>query len=354
MTLGEKVASSRYRVGQYIPFFEKEGITCTVRTIHPDVYISEWGSSKFIKKLTLKLKLVTILQLLQRLISLPLVRKADVIIIQRPLLGISSPFLEETIARINPRVIFDIDDAIFYHEDSNKAKILNNKVSRILRASAAATCGNSYLQKYSAKFTQAHLVPTSVDTERIKPRSRKTDGDKLRIGWIGQPGNFPYITEIENVLLRISRLYHQVEFLIISSFPYKPINPYFTVKYLPWSAETEVDLLHQLDIGLMPLPDSPWSRGKCGCKLIEYSAVGIASVSSDSIATQDIVVEGETGLIARSLDDWYDHLAYLIEHPIERVKMGLAARKHVEKNYSIQANHSLLLKIYREIAESKL
>lgn len=351
LTEGRDVPASRYRVEQFIPYFEREGITCQVKTVRPNVYISGWGRRRFSREWSRRLKLVTLWQLMQRFWAFPHLFFADAVIIQRPLLGISSAFLEQWIARLKFPVIFDLDDAIYYHPDPETAGLLASKVEKILRACTAATCGNSYLRDYAGRYTRAHLVPTSVDTDRIKPRRQPPSGRKVCIGWVGLSGNFPYFSELEPVFLKIIKRYAQVEFVVISDAPYRPLHAGLPVTSLTWSREKEIERLHQLDIGIMPLPDTPWSKGKCGAKLVDYSAAGIASVSGDSVAARDIVVAGETGLIARTPEEWYRHLAYLVEHPRERAQMGLQARQRVQEHYSVQANYPRLMDIYRRAAE---
>lgn len=209
--------------------------------------------------------------------------------------------------------------------------------------------GNSFLQQEALRFNKdTYLLPTPVDTVKFNYRHPNALGRQIIIGWYGSPGNLPYLQKLEKVLEEIAQKYPQVVLKIISQ---KFLElPGIRVIHTYWREEEEVEEIGSFDIGLMPLGNDLWSRGKCGLKLLKYMALGIPVVATATEANRDIVADGIGGFLVSQPMEWLEKLSVLIENPILREQMGRAARKRAETSFSYQALnplfHTLLEKAY--------
>ncbi|OGW15654.1 MAG: hypothetical protein A3G93_06450 [Nitrospinae bacterium RIFCSPLOWO2_12_FULL_45_22] len=247
---------------------------------------------------------------------------------------------------LNPRIVFDFDDAIMYpalDPSLNTKKALSLKVrnsyknfQRMMVYCQTIIAGNSFLQQEALRFNKnVYPLPTPVDTDRYNYRATRAPGDQIIIGWYGSPGNIPYLQRLGDVLEKITQKYPQVALKIISQkFPELPgvraIHKY-------WREEEEVEEIGSFDIGLMPLGDDLWSRGKCGFKLLKYMALGMPVVATVTEANRDIVANGIEGFLVSQPQEWLEKLTLLIENPGLRLQMGRAAREKIETSFSYQA-----------------
>lgn len=246
--------------------------------------------------------------------------------------------------------ILDYDDAVFHRYDMHSSPIvrwaLGRKLDRLMARAALVVAGNDYLAD-RARLTgvgRIAIVPTVVDLERYQPAFSPHPGP-LTIGWIGSPTTVRYLERIKTVINGLVRA-PSIRALAIGARPEQLAGSAFEA--VPWSEETEVADLRALDIGIMPLDDSPWERGKCGYKLIQYMAVGIPVVASPVGVNQKIVTHGENGFLADTESDWRDALASLLADGSLRRKMGAAGREKVEKDYSLATSAPRLAALIRE------
>lgn len=240
--------------------------------------------------------------------------------------------------------VLDLDDAIFHtydlHPNPLVRRCLGSKTDRLMAGAALVTAGNDYLaaRARAAGAPWVEVLPTVVDLARYPfPPQRATAPaveDKVTIGWIGSPATVHYLAQLADPLARLA---HERP-LRVEVVGGGAINlPGVDLVPVAWSESTEAASIARFDIGVMPLTDSPWERGKCGYKLIQYMACGVPVVASPVGANRTIVCDGLNGLLAADADGWYEALARLAADAALRARMGAAGRQRVESDYSVQA-----------------
>ena len=321
-------ASSRFRVLAYLDQLKND--------FDIDIFYAEYHNDSIPKILRSIIKRIHYLSLLRD------ANKYDVIYMQRPMSTDSSKnnFFEHLIVKLNPNLIFDFDDALFIQ---NKSKITN-----LISIAKICVCGNKYLYNFSKQYNpNTHVIPTVVDTKRFIPKENSNKA-LITIGWTGTSGNYQFFTDkIIDEINTILKTYSHVNFLFICD--HKPDQRFnFPYNFIYWDEKTEVEDLQNIDIGLMPLIDSPWSKGKCGFKLIQYGAIGIASIASDVGVNSDIVLDNKSGILIKD-NTWETALTTLINNAPLREKMGENARQHIQKHYSLSANYLKLSSIIHSL-----
>jgi glycosyltransferase involved in cell wall biosynthesis len=307
---GLEVAASRYRVLQYLPGLSAAGIGCAA------------------------------LRFPRGLLDLPPVlkeaRQAEVLYLQRKQMGpLSLPILRRS-AR---RVIYDFDDALWVrsskHPD-NRSRTRRRRFRRMVRAADLVVAGNSYLaEKASLLGRPVVVIPTPVDTSLYPLRPEGFDPRVVTVGWIGAHASVHYLCELMPVLEEAYRTDRRFRLKVVCSiFPDSTGLPMEKVR---WQKETEVEEIRSMDIGIMPLIDDEWSRGKCGLKALQYLAAGVPVVATPVGVNADIVKDGGNGFWARTAREWIDRLLLLAGDPALRRRMGLQGRETVEKGYSLEA-----------------
>lgn len=344
LTSGREVPASRFRVLQYVPYLESQGHVCTVRPSWPEKY----RGLRFLgNRLSEPLRVVhRTFEALQEAID-----RHDVTFVEREILSSGFTGLERLFRRVSRRMVLDVDDAIF---------LLNpGKFERLVGLADHVVVGNVALREVVLPRNEAvSIVPTVVDTAAYSPVRRSpcegsADTRKpLRVGWIGTAYNSQYLEPILPALRPLIDR-HAIEFHLVAERP--PSGGAFSglpVRFKCWSAEHEVELVQSFDVGLMPLHDDEWARYKCGAKLLQYMAAGIPSIASPVGANCEIVRPGETGFLARTVEEWRDALATLIDDKALRERMGAAARRRVEAEYSVARWAPVLERTLREVVES--
>jgi glycosyltransferase involved in cell wall biosynthesis len=273
-------------------------------------------------------------------------RGADLILIEGQLFPYLPPFAERLLIRLRYRLILEFDDAIYHTRFHQK------KISNLLRISNGAIVGNGTLAEYARNYSNnVMVIPTVVDTVKFRFMSHKEPHAAIRIIWIGLSYNFHYLSMLSRVLLDLQRDY-PLQVRVVSSHP--PSLPGVNVEFRPWNLEEEVDMLQTSDIGVMPLHDDIWTRGKCGLKLLQYMAAGLPAVASPIGVNNEIIADGENGFLAASPDEWYAKLDCLCRNPKLRLKVGRAAVRTVEERYSLQVWAPRLIEHYRHVANGGL
>jgi glycosyltransferase involved in cell wall biosynthesis len=238
------------------------------------------------------------------------------------------------VQRVNPRLIYDLDDAIY---ERAKHRPL---VDQMLRRAVCVVCGNETLASYARRFSDGVVViPSVVDTQKYRPpaQARHLDSESVVIGWIGIDPNRGDLAPLRATFDWLAERYGEgVVLRVVSGTPLE-METRLTVEFAPWTLEGSLGELQQFDIGIMPLEDSAWNRAKCGFKLIQYMAVGAPAVASPVGVNSEIVQDGRTGYLATGAEEWDDRLARLIDNPASRALMGGEARAHVVRRYSVQA-----------------
>lgn len=197
--------------------------------------------------------------------------------------------------------------------------------------------GNNYISNYAYHLgiKRVEVLPTVIDLVKytfIKDYQKNDGSSCVKLVWIGTPKTQKYLLLIDSIIFQLSQIY-TIQLVAIGSNGIKLPNT--NVISIPWSEETEVQEISKCDIGIMPLPDEPWERGKCGLKLLQYMACGLPVVASPVGANLDIVQQGVNGFLAATDKDWFLALETLIQNPALRARMGLAGRERVEQHYSL-------------------
>jgi len=260
----------------------------------------------------------------------------NVVCIQRRLL---SPLEFYWIRKKSSKVLFDLDDAIMYRSSSSPHP---HSLSRwlkfrwMVKGSDAVTVGNQFLKDEVLKVDpgkKVFVIPTCIDTKLYPQKKKISDRQEIILGWIGTKGNLRYLKKLEPVFEILRQRFPRVKLKIVSNDFYDPSHlP--TIKKL-WKLEDENEDLISFDIGLMPLNDDPWSRGKCGLKIVQYLSVGVPVVCTPVGINSDIIQHGENGFWATSDQEWVDRLSILIQDEGLRHQMGLKGIETVEREYSL-------------------
>ena len=237
-----------------------------------------------------------------------------------------------------PRVV-DCDDAIFHRYDSHGSsivrKLLGRKIDKSYANASLVTAGNSYLAERAraAGAPNVAIIPTVVDLGRY-PEAKKSDGfNRPVIGWIGTPNTWAEYIEPKLDLLQAIARENGATVRGIGA----PATSIENVETIAWSEEAEGELIANCDIGIMPLSDTPFARGKCGYKLIQFMACGLPVIASPVGVNKEIVEHGVNGFLAETDREWADYLRILSSDPELRLQMGMAGRKKVESAFSLQA-----------------
>jgi glycosyltransferase involved in cell wall biosynthesis len=341
-------ATSRLRFYQYFTCIESHGIKCTVEPLFSDDYVN-----------SLYIKPTPIISVLKsycnRLSVLLKKKKYDLIWVEKEILPWLPSWFELALLPRNIPLVVDYDDATFHRYDQFPVYVvralLGKKIDHIMKRADVVIAGNDYLGSRAIKAGSKHIeiIPTVVDAKLYASKYGSSENN-IVIGWIGSPSTAKYLHLIEPVIKKIA-LSDNVKFVGIGAHEHQ-------LKGLPiqtrvWAEETEISQVQEFDIGIMPLPDEPFERGKCGYKLIQYMACGKPVVASPVGVNKVIVKDGENGYLASSTDDWYDKLRTLIDNRALRQKMGENGRQLVEEKYSLQVTAPKLVEIFRALADSK-
>jgi glycosyltransferase involved in cell wall biosynthesis len=252
--------------------------------------------------------------------------------------------------RNNPRILFDFDDAVMFRNQKFGKPIRRKDFDRFLRTvdhCAAVVAGNDFLARFAeASGRRVIVLPTSVDVTKYQVRPDNGD-DGLTVGWLGLSDGFVYLRHIQPALQQLSGLFPGLKLRVISDKPLQLDG--VTVENEPWRLENEQGNLARFGIGIMPLLDTVWARGKCGYKVLQYMAAGIPAVASAVGANRDIVTHGENGFLARTQDDWVRSISSLIKDSNQRREFALRGRKLVEEKYSLDRFAEGYIQLIREV-----
>lgn len=328
-------ASSRMRTLQYLPWFQEAGLDVTVQALLGDNQLqARYGRGKYGYWALLDAYAQRVKALLGR-------HSFDVLWIEKEALQWWPLWAERALLRGVPYVL-DYDDAVFHsydmHTNALVRHVFGRRLDGLMAGARLVVAGNEYLAQRarSAGAPWVEVVPTAVDLERYPApgaaKSSASDG-LPRVVWIGSPSTVKYLQLIAATLQTLAQR---------RSFVLRVIGggavdiPGLQTEVVDWSEATEVKALQSADVGVMPLEDTPWERGKCGYKLIQYMACGLPVIGSAVSANNDIVVHGQTGMLARSADNWLESLEALLADAALRQQMGQAGRVRAEGLYCIQ------------------
>lgn len=354
-TYGRQGGSSRYMVHNYIDLFREAGLECTVSPLFDDRYfgfglLSEpTGLSDIVRHAG-----YFVGRVLQRLRALASASRFDLVVIEKQLLPYF-PYGVEAILRMGLRRTVSLyDDAthVYYQQHPNRLIrwLCRGKVARTMRASSQVVVWNEHLARYARQHS-AHVsvVSTAVDPRRYRVKEYalpRAEGPVV-IGWIGTPNSFPYIRTLEDAFRQLAERY-DVVLHVVSSEPYA--SPNIRVVNRQWSIEAEIDELLEFDIGIMPLPDDEWTRGKSAAKAVQYLACALPAVCSPVGISTQLIQDGSNGFLAATPEEWSSKLAALVESSELRREMGLRGRATVEAGHTLEVIAPRLVRALQEAA----
>ncbi len=346
-------ASNRYRVNQYVPLLEENGISCDIRPfISQEFYKIIYTQGNNLKKFLYFMK-----SFLNRLKDVFNAKNYEVIFIQRESFPFGPPFFEWILKFFGKKIIYDIDDAIYLANDS-KARIKNffkcpGKTMKIIKMCDHLIVCNEYLKNYCEKSNpNIIIIPTSVDTDvfTMKKQSDKSQKEVV-IGWIGSHSTTKYLNKIMLVIEKLSKK-HKLKLIIIGANQKFDVAGVEVVNKM-WKLDEEVKDFQSFDIGVYPLDDDEWVLGKTGFKTIQYMAVGVPGVVSNVGTNSHIVKDGVNSFLAYTEQEWYEKLAQLIENPELRKEIGEEGRKTAVEEFSVKINFPKLLDVIKLVAGKK-
>ncbi len=276
-------------------------------------------------------------------------RKHDVVVLFKTI-GFS-PLELRLLHRINPRIVFDFDDAIMFREAKYEQPVEGHylkRFARTMKVCAAAAAGNRYLASLAeAEGVKATVLPTSIDVQNYRIKQHQ-DGPGLTIGWVGLSDGLRYLQSIHPALRELSQRHPGVQLKVISD---KPLHlDGVRVINEVWQAEKEQDHLSSFDIGIMPLWDSVWTRGKCGFKILQYMGAGLPVVASDVGVNGEIITPGKNGYLATEQADWTERISELVQSAELRRSFGRNGRALVENEYSLDRYAQRYAELLRSVA----
>lgn len=320
---GREVAASRYRVLQYIPYLNSQGVEATV---------SHYPRS--------------IKENIQFFRDLP---QYDIVFLQRK--RFNQPRLN-WLRRRARRIVYDFDDSVMYRNSKAKdpvSQTRKRRFTRMIKASDFVIAGNEFLRDQVLPINpNVEVIPTSIDQERYESKDYSVPKDRLTIGWIGDHGSIHYLEKMRPIFERLGERYSQCELKIVCDI-------FFDCERIPivkkqWKSDEEVKDLQSFDIGLMPLVDDPWSWGKCGLKIVQYQGVGLPVVCTPVGVNRDLIEDGVTGFWAKTPEEWEEKISILMEDAQLRETLGKEGRKRVLEKYTIQSCAPRLVSIFKRVA----
>ena len=328
-------ASSRVRTMQYTDALAARGIDVEVSPLLGDEYVADLYAGRTDWRLVIRSYLRRVAVVATK------ARKADVLWVEKELWPWLPAWLERLFMAGKP-VVLDYDDAIFHNYDLHRSafvrRFYGHKIDALMRRATVVVVGNDYLgaRARTAQASRVVHIPTVVSLDRyLSTEVRVPAADEpIRIVWIGTPGTVRYLKELAPALVQVARDC-AIEVRVIGATVEVPGVPVVSVA---WSAETEAQEIARCDIGVMPLPDSPWERGKCGYKLIQYMACGMPVVASPVGVNAQLVRPGVNGFLASSAAEWAEALVKLASDRGRRAELGAAGRRLVETEYSLSIN----------------
>ena len=324
-------ASSRLRSYQYIPYLESCSFDVTTAPLFGDDYVAGIYAGK--------ISIVGVLRsYMTRLRFMLRASRFDLVWVEKEMLPWIPSWIELGLFPIGVPLVVDYDDALFHRYDQHSwsvvRRLMGQKIDDVMRRADLVLVGNDYLgeRARTAGAKRVERLPTVVDVTRYAVPS-STSGQPLTIGWIGTPNTAHYLKLIAPVLREVVAS-RGVRVVAVGANTEQLVG--LPVEARSWSEASEVAEIQQFDIGIMPLPDEPFERGKCGYKLIQYMACGKPVVASPVGANTSIVRDGIEGFLASTDAEWMQLLGILCDDNALRQRMGAAGRVRVEAEYSLQ------------------
>lgn len=343
----DKAPAQRFRFEQYIPYLSEQGFDITFSSLlNEKEYAFFYKKGNYFKKMVLVLK-----SIFKRLKEVRTASDYDLVFISREGFFLGTSYFERQFAK-KTKIIYDFDDAIWITivlSNNKWLKSLKNesKTKQIIEASEMVFAGNTFLGEYAKQFNNnVVIVPTTIDTDLYVPGHEKNK-EQICIGWSGSFSTIVHFNTCIDALKMLKNKYgEKIYFKVIGSGDYR--NEELDIQGIPWSKESEISELQEINIGIMPLPDTEWTKGKCGLKGLQYMALGIPTVMSPVGVNSEIIEQGVNGFLASDTGDWVKCLSLLIDSPKLRKDLGEKGRETVLNKYSVNTNKNLYLEYFNK------
>lgn len=340
-------ASSRLRMLQYGDALRSQGIEQSLAPFFDQTYLARLYSGQSTLGPTFGAYARRVSQLRQA-------GQADLLWLEKEALPWFPWVIERSLIPTDIPLVVDYDDAVFHRYDMHRSsavrRLLGRKLDRLMSSAALITAGNRYLadRAKAAGARRIEIVPTVVDLAAYTTRPSTLPTQSPSIGWIGTPSTWAeYMEPMMPLLTQVAQT-HGAQIAVVGAGRAAATHP--LLDNLPWTEDTEVARIHAMDIGIMPLTDTPWARGKCGYKLIQYMACGLPVIASPVGVNAEIVEHGVNGFLASTEAEWAESLRTLLSDAALRARMGEAGRRKVEWNYSLQVWGPRVAQMLRDAA----
>lgn len=351
----EEGAGCRFRIAQYVPALEAAGIEVTISPFFtPEFFRLVYRKGHALRKTALFAS-----RALDRLRTVARRTRYDVIFIYREAFPVGPAIIERLLSRTpGVAMIYDFDDAVYLPNtsDANRAIAMlkwPGKVPGILRRSDCVIAGNEHLAAYARRYASVvRVIPTCVDTTKFVPRDREHGSGGAEppvLGWIGTPTTAPYLLTLAPALQQLARTRRFVLRVCGAGAPIA--MPGVQVENVSWTLDGEVALFNGCDIGVYPLTDDEWARGKCGFKGIQFMACGVPVVAAPIGVNREIIADGVNGLLAATPAEWVEKLERVIDDAALRAALGAAGRRTIERDYSLTTNAPKLVVAVHDAVE---
>jgi glycosyltransferase involved in cell wall biosynthesis len=345
-----KAASQRLKFEQYFPCFEENGFELkTSSFISPAFWNILYQKGHLLEKI-----FYTFSGYVRRILDLFTLHRYDIVYVHLWVTPLGPPFFEWVVSKLSKKLVYDIDDMIFYKQGSPVNKLIylikgkDKPVALMKHADHVITCTpdlNDFARQYCDHCTD---ISSTLDTERMQPAYRYTNDQSVTIGWTGTHSTVQYLYLLTPVLQQLAKE-RKFRLYVIGNFDFHMDGVNY--EYVNWSAAAEVEQLQQIDIGLYPLPTDAWVMGKSGLKALQYMTFAIPVVAQNvGTAITRVITDGENGYLVRTPEEWVDKLRYLLDHPEERKRIGTRARQTVQDKFSVEANKKTYLQILKSLA----
>ena len=349
----DRAPNQRFRFEQYLNFLEENGFHCKISSIisaNDDKILYQAGN--YFKK-----GLIVFKAILNRSKDVLLRNKYDLIFICREGFLTGTTFFEELLHKSKAPIIYDFDDAIWHFDVSDANKNFGwlknpGKTARLISMADLVFAGNHYLAEFAHHYNdKVTIVPTTIDTDEYKPFPFR-DSKVVCIGWSGSITTIRHFEMAVPVLKALKEKYaDRISFKVIGDGNYKNVS--LDIQGISWKKETELEELSQIDIGIMPLPDDEWAKGKCGLKGLQYMALGIATVMSPVGVNTEIIQDGVNGMLASSTEEWVCKISQLIDNTELRRNCAQNGQITVQENYSVKALQNVYLAHFQNLTAQK-
>lgn len=343
-----RAPGQRFRFEQYLDLLREAGIETTVEVFfRPQVWRILYKPGRTWAKIW-----AVVVGFARRLRILSRASQFDYVFIHLDAAPLGPPLIEWFLFAMGCKVVYDIDDAIFISRTSRANRLAaplrwRSKVKYVTQNSYRVAACNPFLVQWASQHNDdVVLLPTTIDPVYHRRTRRRSPESLPVIGWTGGHSNLPYLGLVLPALIRLQERYDFVFRVICDVAPEcRGLKRY---DFRPWRMETEIEDLQTFDIGLMPVPDGLWEKGKVGFKAIQYGALETVSVVSDVASGPEVILHGKTGLLVRNDEiDWYRALEWLLDHQADWDQFGTAAREYILSKYSVPAQAGTYIGLFQ-------